>query len=71
MGEHPRLAQVVLDATDIRALAAFYRELLGWSDRPGDEPPAPEATDDPADDPNEPLYVVADPAGHPFCVFVG
>ncbi|WP_378143777.1 VOC family protein [Cnuibacter sp. UC19_7] len=23
------------------------------------------------DDPEEPLYVFADPAGHPFCIFVG
>ena len=23
------------------------------------------------DDPDEPLYVYADPAGHPFCIFVG
>ena len=23
------------------------------------------------DDPDEPLYVFADPAGHPFCIFVG
>lgn len=23
------------------------------------------------DDPEEPLYVIADPAGHPFCLFVG
>lgn len=23
------------------------------------------------DDPEEPLYVLADPAGHPFCLFVG
>ena len=22
------------------------------------------------DDPDEPLYVFADPAGHPFCIFV-
>ncbi len=22
------------------------------------------------DDPEEPLYVFADPAGHPFCIFV-
>jgi hypothetical protein len=22
------------------------------------------------DDPEEPLYVLADPAGHPFCIFV-
>ena len=26
---------------------------------------------DRADDPDEPLYVFADPAGHPFCIFVG
>jgi hypothetical protein len=25
---------------------------------------------DRADDPDEPLYVYADPSGHPFCVFV-
>jgi len=23
------------------------------------------------DDPDEPLYVFADPSGHPFCIFVG
>src|SRR5215218_6559240 len=132
----PALRQVVLDGTDIRALAEFYRRLLGLRYRPGDEPPAsgqpdpqgedwlvlrgggvqlafqqvsslPEATwpegpvpqqlhldlvvgsiaeldeqheralslgarlllDD-YDDPEEPLYVYADPAGHPFCIFV-
>ena len=26
---------------------------------------------DRSDDPDEPLYVFADPAGHPFCIFVG
>jgi len=26
---------------------------------------------DRTDDPDEPLYVFADPSGHPFCVFVG
>lgn len=31
----------MLDTTDARALAEFYRELLGFSYRPGDEPPAP------------------------------
>jgi hypothetical protein len=25
---------------------------------------------DRTDDPDEPLYVLADPSGHPFCVFV-
>lgn len=128
--------QVVLDCTDARALAEFYRELLDLRYRPGDEPPGagqpdprgadwlvlrasgvqlafqqvdalPEATWpegpvpqqlhldltvgsigdldahheralamgarlllDRYDDPDEPLYVYADPAGHPFCIFV-
>jgi len=26
---------------------------------------------DRVDDPDEPLYVLADPSGHPFCLFVG
>jgi catechol 2,3-dioxygenase-like lactoylglutathione lyase family enzyme len=133
----PHLAQVVLDAVDIRALAEFYRQLLGYEYRAGDEPGAadraededwlvlndpaepsrgmafqqvealPEATWpegpvpqqlhldmtvpsveefdrqherarslgarmllDRSDDPKEPLRVYADPAGHPFCIFV-
>lgn len=36
----PALRQVVLDTTDARGLAEFYRELLGFHYRPGDEPPA-------------------------------
>jgi catechol 2,3-dioxygenase-like lactoylglutathione lyase family enzyme len=134
----PSLRQVVLDGTDIRVLAEFYRRLLGLHYRPGDEPPAdgqpdpqgedwlvlratgggcqlafqqvaelPEATwpDGPvpqqlhldlsvptaealavqhqratslgarllrdlSQDPEEPIYIYADPAGHPFCIFV-
>jgi len=129
----PVLRQVVLDTTDARTLAEFYRELLGYEYRAGDEPPDDEPPDwlvirDPAgssrlafqlvdelpastwpaagvpqqlhldltvdsvpsldaqheralrlgasllldrsDDPQEPLRVYADPAGHPFCVFV-
>ena len=134
----PRLRQVVLDGTDVRLLAEFYRRLLGWGYRPGDEPPPagepdpqaedwlalrdpaggvqvafqqvaslPEATwpegpvpqqlhldltvpttadldlqheralalgarllEDHADDPEEPIRVYADPAGHPFCLIV-
>jgi len=45
MSGFPRLAQVVLDTTDARRLAEFYRELLGFHYRPGDEPP-PEGADD-------------------------
>lgn len=134
----PTLRSVVLDTTDARELAEFYRQLLGYEYRPGDEPPPPGEPDaagadwlvlvDPAgrarlafqhvehlprstwpddgvpqqlhldlsvptreqlvaeneralslgarllrdrfDDPVEPLYVFADPAGHPFCIFV-
>lgn len=135
---YPEFRQVVLDCTDARALAEFYREFLGLHYRPGDEPP-PAGEPDPAgadwlvlrgisgarqlafqqveelpestwpgsavpqqlhldltvptkdefdaqheraiglgarllydrsDDPEEPLRVYADLAGHPFCVFV-
>lgn len=134
----PVLAQVVLDTTDARALAEFYRDLLDLAYRPGDECP-PDGQPDPrgadwlvlrhrdgrralafqqvatqpaatwpdgpvpqmlhldmtvptvaelgaahrralalgatvlldrTDDEDEPLWVFADPAGHPFCVFV-
>jgi catechol 2,3-dioxygenase-like lactoylglutathione lyase family enzyme len=133
----PVLRQTVLDCTDARVLAEFYRRLLGLRYRPGDEPPAPGEPDprgadwlvlrspagaglafqqvdevprstwpepgvaqmlhldttvpdaaeldrqheravglgatlllDRSDDPEEPLRVYADPAGHPFCIFV-
>ena len=137
MTDHPRLLHTVLDTTTPRALAEFYRELLGLHYRPGDDPPTDGTRDeadwlvlvddagtrvlafqevarlerttwpDPAvpmqlhldltvgdaaqlerqrqraetlgatlildrtDDPGEPLYVFADPSGHPFCIFVG
>ena len=38
---YPLFRQIVLDGTDVRKLAEFYRELLGWQYRPGDEPPGP------------------------------
>ena len=41
----PVLRQVVLDTTDVRTLAEFYRQLLGFAYRPGDEPP-PAGEDD-------------------------
>lgn len=43
----PRLRQVVLDSTDARRAAEFWRQLLGLVYRPGHELPAPGA-DDPA-----------------------
>lgn len=124
----PQLRSIVLDATDARGLADFYRELLGWSMHPKDDgdaewavivgpqqqriafqkvaslPPSTWPTDevpqqlhldfsvrdreeldehheravalgaqlrlDQADDPEEPIRIYADPAGHPFCIFV-
>ncbi|HET9020385.1 MAG TPA: VOC family protein [Ornithinibacter sp.] len=136
MSDHPTLLHTVLDTTDVRGLAEFYRSLLGLRYRPGDEPPD-DGTPDDADwlvltaedgtrrlafqgveslprttwpdhtvpmqlhldltvptvdalerhraraeelgaellldrrsDPDEPLYVLADPSGHPFCIFV-
>jgi catechol 2,3-dioxygenase-like lactoylglutathione lyase family enzyme len=134
----PELRQTVLDCTDARELAEFYRRLLGLSYRPGDEPPPAGVPDergrdwlvlcdssgrtllafqqvaelprvtwprggipqqlhldltvpteaeldeqheraldlgaellhDDSEDPEEPLRVYADPAGHPFCIFV-
>lgn len=132
MTGYPELRQVVLDTTDVRGLAEFYRELLGFEYRAGDETPVagedwlvlrdsrgprvafqkvaelpvstwPEAgvpqqlhldltvgstaelagqhervlrlggrvLYDRSGDAEEPLWVFADPAGHPFCVFVG
>ena len=133
---HPRIVQIVLDTTDCRGLAEFYRKMLGLEYCAGDEPtPGGEPDDkdwltlrnatgwqlafqqtdgvrpstwpdgtvpqmfhldtavatrqeleqqrgralalgatqllDRTDDADEPLYVFADPSGHPFCVFVG
>ena len=135
MADVPTVRQTVLDTTDARELAEFYRHLLGYTYRPGDEPPAPGEPDkdwlvlrspvggpglafqqvdelppatwpeptvpqqlhldmtvdsapdleaqteralnlgaklllDRITDPDEPLRVFADPAGHPFCIFV-
>ena len=137
MSGFPELMHTALDATDVRGLAEFYRELLGVRYRPGDEPPTDGSADDEdwlvlvdadgsrvlafqevptldrptwpshdvpkqmhldfrvptvaelqrhreraqrlgatvlldrTDDPDEALYVLADPAGHPFCIMVG
>jgi catechol 2,3-dioxygenase-like lactoylglutathione lyase family enzyme len=46
MAEFPQLLHTVLDSTRPRALAEFYRELLGLRYRPGDEPPPDGAPDD-------------------------
>jgi catechol 2,3-dioxygenase-like lactoylglutathione lyase family enzyme len=135
---HPQLLQTVIDAVDVRAVAEFYRQLLGYTYRPGDEPPTGDGAGaddsrwlvlrdangtnrlafqyaervepttwpspevpmqmhldctvssrddlerqreraeslgaqlliDDSEDTDEPLYVFADPAGHPVCIFV-
>jgi catechol 2,3-dioxygenase-like lactoylglutathione lyase family enzyme len=46
MEEYPQLLHTVLDTTDPRRLAEFYRRLLGLQYRPGDEPPADGEVDD-------------------------
>ncbi|AEG45616.1 VOC family protein [Isoptericola variabilis] len=38
---YPRILSVVLDTTDARALAEFYRQMFGLTYRAGDQPPAP------------------------------
>lgn len=136
MAEYPQLLHTAIDTTDVRALAEFYRQLLGLHYRTGDEPPADGEVDDAdwlvlvdgkgerrlafqqverlerttwpnhdvpmqmhldlavpslgelrrqreraeslgaelrldrADDSDEPLYVLVDPSGHPFCICV-
>jgi catechol 2,3-dioxygenase-like lactoylglutathione lyase family enzyme len=50
MAEFPELRQTVLDTTDARALAEFYRQLLGLKYRPGDEAPAAGQPDPAAQD---------------------
>lgn len=46
MTEMTRVLHTAIDAPDCRALAEFYRALLGLRYRPGDEPPAGSAEDD-------------------------
>lgn len=53
-----KLRQVVLDTTDVRGLAEFYRSLLGLTYRPGDEPPAAGEPD-----PNGADWLVLEAAG--------
>ena len=63
MSEYPRLLHTALDTTDVRGLAEFYRRLMGWHYRPGDEPPA-EPADDDAD-----WLVLLDADGHRTLAF--
>lgn len=58
------LTAVVLGARDANALAAFYRDLLGWEVR-SEEPGWVALTN-----PGGSERVFLDPAGHPFCLWV-
>ena len=61
----PVFRQVVLDTPDARGLAEFYRQLLGFEYRPGDEPP-------PAGEPDEKgadWLVLRNPTGGPGLAF--
>ncbi len=62
---YPALRQVVLDTRDARALAEFYRELLGYEYRYGDEAP-PAGADDPK---GRDWLVVVHPSGVPSLAF--
>ena len=42
----PQIVQTVLDTTDPRQLAEFYRQMFGLAYRPGDEPPPAGAPDE-------------------------
>jgi len=55
----PVLRQVVLDTTDVRALAEFYRRLLDLQYRPGDEHPGADAPDPRGE--TEPLAIEISP----------
>jgi hypothetical protein len=61
----PVFDQVVLDTTDARALAEFYRELLGYIYRTGDEPPRAGEADERGHD----WLVLHHPSGSPRIAF--
>jgi len=65
-----------IDAPDAGALADFYRRLLGWTTRT-EEPgwvvlqPGDGGGTLAAFQPQEDVRVCLDPAGHPFCLYLG
>lgn len=58
----PMQAHLDFTVPDRESLAAAHARALDLGAR---------LISDTSDDPNEPLYVYADPAGHPFCIFIG
>lgn len=61
----PVIRQTVLDTTEPRRLAEFYRRLFGLRYRPGDEPPAPGQPDPQGQD----WLVLRTQAGAPALAF--
>jgi hypothetical protein len=61
----PVIRQTVLDATDPRHLAEFYRLLFGLRYRPGDEPPGPGQPDPAGQD----WLILTSPAGGAVLAF--
>ena len=61
----PSVVQVVLDTTDVRGLAEFYRKLLGFAYRAGDQPPAGDQIDERGQD----WLVIHHPSGSPRIAF--
>jgi hypothetical protein len=60
-GAYPQMLHLDLTVPDLAALTAQHERALALGARP---------LLDRTDDPDEPLFVHADPAGHPFCIFV-
>jgi len=60
-GEHPQMLHLDLTVPNVAALDDQHARALALDAR---------LLSDRSDDPEEPLYVYADPAGHPFCIFV-
>lgn len=68
-GTVPSLSATVIDAPDANALAAFYRELLGWEVMAGVERAIALGATLAEWQPQEHVRVMLDPVGHPFCLF--
>ena len=60
-GPYPQMAHLDLTVSTVAAFDAEHVRALGLGAR---------QLLDRSDDPAEPLRVYADPAGHPFCIFV-
>ena len=61
----PVIRQTVLDTTDPRRLAEFYRQLFGLRYCPGDEPPGPGQPDPKGQD----WLILTSPASGPALAF--